>query len=459
MPFLCPEGWTSVPQTRRMARLASRLGVRHTTNTPSTRHASCTQRHRKRLSVAVELQMKEEQKEILHIEIAHWRAPPASKMRHDTVSSPFGDCEREPWGIHRACRSCLRVGRRLKRWGVFIVTWMAYGACPLRASRKHRTPVLRSTAVARVVQVSANTSGNDSASLTSRTYSLLPPLHRDGDVAINGCMAFIRDRPACRIEHKLPPSVGAGESGAGVVLWVIVREHDHLFHSPPSMDDKSSAADEFTSNSAFRQPASGSHSSGMFSGVQNLTVTGQTLTNITNNSYTTVPFVPSDFRMVPLGDIDLQQEIRFNDSTGIVYRPRLSPTGTAGRSSSHILEAKTPLWPSIRPGAEEHLNSPAEVATGYSEIYGGSASVKQSFNCLLLPLNGRPSQPNLIQICGAANHGGLHATLFHDGETFRFRDIFIVNASIRFDPLRTFLGPPNFSSLKRPLRTQIFGNL
>ncbi|KAJ6555769.1 hypothetical protein B0H19DRAFT_1151065, partial [Mycena capillaripes] len=49
------------------------------------------------------------------------------------------------------------------------------------------------------------------------------------------------------------------------------------------MDYESSAADEFTSHSTFRQPDSGwCDSSGMFSGGQNLTVTGQTLTNITN---------------------------------------------------------------------------------------------------------------------------------------------------------------------------------
>ncbi|KAJ6555876.1 hypothetical protein B0H19DRAFT_1262014 [Mycena capillaripes] len=86
------------------------------------------------------------------------------------------------------------------------------------------------------------------------------------------------------------------------------------------MDDESRAADEFASDSTFRLFESGFHTSGMFSGAQNLTVTGQTLTNITN--YNTAPVVPSDFRMVPLGDIDLKHEIRFNDSTGIVYRRR-----------------------------------------------------------------------------------------------------------------------------------------
>ncbi|KAJ6566315.1 hypothetical protein B0H19DRAFT_1257561 [Mycena capillaripes] len=57
----------------------------------------------------------------------------------------------------------------------------------------------------------------------------------------------------------------------------------------------------------------------MFSGAQNLAVTGHTLINTTNN-YTTAATVPSDIRMVPLWDIDLQHEIRLDDSTGVVNR-------------------------------------------------------------------------------------------------------------------------------------------
>ncbi|KAJ7340559.1 hypothetical protein DFH08DRAFT_1012601 [Mycena albidolilacea] len=72
---------------------------------------------------------------------------------------------------------------------------------------------------------------------------------------------------------------------------------------------------EFTNNSTTYDPESSSHSSGMFSGSQNSTVTAQTLTNVTNQYPASAP---SDFRMIPLGDIDLRHEIRVDNLTGIV---------------------------------------------------------------------------------------------------------------------------------------------
>ncbi|KAJ6555761.1 hypothetical protein B0H19DRAFT_1261974 [Mycena capillaripes] len=57
------------------------------------------------------------------------------------------------------------------------------------------------------------------------------------------------------------------------------------------MDYESNAGVEFTSNSSFRQPEHGSHSSGMFSGARNLAVNARTLTNITH--YTTASVVPT----------------------------------------------------------------------------------------------------------------------------------------------------------------------
>ncbi|KAJ6555925.1 hypothetical protein B0H19DRAFT_1262055 [Mycena capillaripes] len=153
------------------------------------------------------------------------------------------------------------------------------------------------------------------------------------------------------------------------------------------MDDESSAADEFTSHSTFRQPESGCYSSGMFSGAHNLTVTGQTLNNITNNSYTTVPFVPSDFRMVPLGDIDLQREISIS-STGVVDH-QYKRQGVRRVYSARVGGQNTTVAMYQGPGAEEDWR---QDLAKYMSI----------------------RHPNLMQIRGVANYGGLHATLFHD---------------------------------------------
>ncbi|KAJ7658243.1 hypothetical protein DFH06DRAFT_1196433 [Mycena polygramma] len=63
----------------------------------------------------------------------------------------------------------------------------------------------------------------------------------------------------------------------------------------------------------------GAASSGMFAGAQNFTVTGQrSLKNVTKN-YSLAP-VPLDFRIFPLGDIDLQREICLDNNTGVVRR-------------------------------------------------------------------------------------------------------------------------------------------
>ncbi|KAJ6555792.1 hypothetical protein B0H19DRAFT_1376833 [Mycena capillaripes] len=154
---------------------------------------------------------------------------------------------------------------------------------------------------------------------------------------------------------------------------------------PPSMDDEYCAADDFTSYSTFRQPDSGSHSSGMFSGAQNLTVTGQTLTNNTIN-YTT-PAVPSDFRMVPLGDIDLQREISVS-GMGVVDR-QYERQGVRRLYSARLGGQNTTVAIYQGPGAEEKWRK--DIAKYMSVRH-----------------------PNLVQIRGVANHGGLHATLFHD---------------------------------------------
>ncbi|KAJ6555879.1 hypothetical protein B0H19DRAFT_1376865 [Mycena capillaripes] len=159
------------------------------------------------------------------------------------------------------------------------------------------------------------------------------------------------------------------------------------------MDDESPAADEFTSNSAFGPLESGWHSSGMFSGAQNLTVSGQTLTNITN--YTT-PVVPSDFRTVPLGDIDLQREIRFNNSTSIVDR-QYERQGVRRLYSARLGGQNTTVAIYQGPGAEEDGDK-------ISEIYDGSP-------------------PKSFQICGVANYG-------NNDTLFTFRDSVLVEYAL-----------------------------
>ncbi|KAJ7218259.1 hypothetical protein B0H12DRAFT_329313 [Mycena haematopus] len=96
------------------------------------------------------------------------------------------------------------------------------------------------------------------------------------------------------------------------------------------MDGESYAADEFPSNPAedvgdvgfFPSPMPG-FSGAFFPASQHFTVAGGTFTTITKN-YATAPVVPSDFRIIPLGDIDLQYELQTDNHTGFVCRqPRV----------------------------------------------------------------------------------------------------------------------------------------
>ncbi|KAJ6462869.1 hypothetical protein C8R45DRAFT_1220397 [Mycena sanguinolenta] len=76
------------------------------------------------------------------------------------------------------------------------------------------------------------------------------------------------------------------------------------------MDDQPNPNAEFTHSTTF-EPESASHASGMFSHSRNFTVTGKNLTNITNHY--AASSLPSDFRMIPMGDIDLRRQIQVDE--------------------------------------------------------------------------------------------------------------------------------------------------
>ncbi|KAJ6450945.1 hypothetical protein C8R47DRAFT_1170627 [Mycena vitilis] len=129
----------------------------------------------------------------------------------------------------------------------------------------------------------------------------------------------------------------------------------------------------------------GTLSSGMFSGAQNFTVTGQrSLKNIINN-YTLAP-VPSDFRMIPLGDIDLQQEISLVKDIGVVSRRE--------HSDRRVYSAKV-------------RDKDFTVA-----MYQGDGAVKEQWRQDLMKYSSL-RHPNIFQIYGIASSGDIHATVFH----------------------------------------------
>ncbi|KAJ7614250.1 hypothetical protein DFH06DRAFT_1307591 [Mycena polygramma] len=97
--------------------------------------------------------------------------------------------------------------------------------------------------------------------------------------------------------------------------------------------------------------------SGMFSGAHNFTITGQPVLNNITKKYTLAP-APSDFRMFPLGDIDLHREIRLANDAGVVLRPRKS--GDRRLYSAKVNSQNVTVAMYQGDGAAELLDSPDE---------------------------------------------------------------------------------------------------
>ncbi|KAF7377044.1 hypothetical protein MSAN_00122500 [Mycena sanguinolenta] len=139
------------------------------------------------------------------------------------------------------------------------------------------------------------------------------------------------------------------------------------------MDDHSQSEPEYTHSSTSDAGAS-LHASGMFSHSQKFTVTGGTFTNVTNKNYAVAPSLPSDFRMIPMGDIDLRHEIRVDKHTGVAIDRRTKRVTVALYQGNDAEEE----W---RQDIDKYMHL---------------------------------RHPNIVQICGAASSNGIHATLFND---------------------------------------------
>ncbi|KAF7377042.1 hypothetical protein MSAN_00122300 [Mycena sanguinolenta] len=140
------------------------------------------------------------------------------------------------------------------------------------------------------------------------------------------------------------------------------------------------------------------HTSGMFSHSRNFTVRGRNLTNITNHFV--APSIPSDFRMIPLADIDLRHEIRLENSTVLVDHRRKQPR------VRRLYSAKV-----------EGRKSTLTVA-----MYQGINAEQEWWSDLAKYMSMR--HPNIIQICGAASSNGMHTAIFNDGTGLMFKQCF-----------------------------------
>ncbi|KAJ7027262.1 hypothetical protein C8F04DRAFT_1122881 [Mycena alexandri] len=144
----------------------------------------------------------------------------------------------------------------------------------------------------------------------------------------------------------------------------------------------------FASNSNSHDPETVTQITGMFTSPQNFIVNGGTFTNITDN-HPAAPSVPSDFRTITLGDIDLQHELGSNLGT-VNRRPRFR----------RVYAAKVE-------------GRQAKLAVS---IYEGDDAEEQWQQCVVNHRSAR--HPNILQIYGIASSWGVHAILFHGSTSF-----------------------------------------
>ncbi|KAJ7775526.1 hypothetical protein B0H16DRAFT_1713111 [Mycena metata] len=138
--------------------------------------------------------------------------------------------------------------------------------------------------------------------------------------------------------------------------------------------------------------AKSSHGGGIFSDSHHFTVAGGTFNNITKN-YLSVPDVSQDFRIIPLGDVNLQRQLRMDKlrvgtQAGVISR---EARGCVRRVYSAKVEGrKSGITVAIYEGetAEEE----------WRQDIGKYMAVRH---------------PHILQVYGAASSGGIHATLFH----------------------------------------------
>ncbi|KAJ7679406.1 hypothetical protein DFH06DRAFT_1465503 [Mycena polygramma] len=141
--------------------------------------------------------------------------------------------------------------------------------------------------------------------------------------------------------------------------------------------------DELTSRSTQENDG---HSTGMFSDSQNFTVTAGTMTNVTK-IYNTPSTVESDFRRIPLGDIDLR-ELRLERGSAPFIRER--------RSACRVYAARV-----------EGRKSGVTVA-----IYEGNGA-KEDWRKDISRYSAL-RHPSFVQLWGLTNTPGIHAAIFHD---------------------------------------------
>ncbi|KAF7326724.1 hypothetical protein MSAN_02500400 [Mycena sanguinolenta] len=128
-----------------------------------------------------------------------------------------------------------------------------------------------------------------------------------------------------------------------------------------------------------------SYTGAFFPNSRHLVVEGGTFT-----SHSTIASPPADYLRIPLGSIDLRNEIRLDSASCVVFRDHTQ------RHIRRMYAARV-----------ECRSAPMTVA-----LYEGDHAEEEWKNSV--SVHSRLRHPHILQIYAAASASGLHATVFHD---------------------------------------------
>ncbi|KAJ7706580.1 hypothetical protein B0H16DRAFT_1901600 [Mycena metata] len=170
------------------------------------------------------------------------------------------------------------------------------------------------------------------------------------------------------------------------------------------MDTGTYSDDEYTPPSSPDDPIYTSFGGGMFAGSQYFTISGGTFSNHVNHHYPPPAEVPK-FRTIPMGDIDLQQELMVNEESGNIDRRR------ERHCVRRVYSAKI-----------DSRNTDLTVA-----IYEGDGAKEAWQQHIKMYMSLR--HPNIVQMYGTAGSDAMYATIF-DGDLIPFRQVLAVASPI-----------------------------
>ncbi|KAJ7216938.1 hypothetical protein C8J57DRAFT_1598824 [Mycena rebaudengoi] len=163
------------------------------------------------------------------------------------------------------------------------------------------------------------------------------------------------------------------------------------------MDDPTHQSAQSISEATIHDVGSAQYAGAFFPLSRDFAVAGGVFTSNATHIYNAPSSFPADFRRIPLGDIDLQREIRLDAQSGVVHR--IGERGSVRRMHSAKIDGRS---------------SNMTVA-----LYQGDNAEEEWRQAI--SRHSRLRHPNFFQIFAAASSSGIHAIVAHD-DLIRFRD-------------------------------------